>query len=407
MRIGIVGIIDLVADAPKEDAGVIAVAAHHVGHIAVDPLLEEVVGSVERWGADVPALDPLALGKFPFVGSLVHHEQAEFVAKVIEDGCLRIVGAADGIDTNLLEVLEASTPHIVGHGSTERAGIVMQTDALDLHPAAIERKALVGIELQRTQADVDLIAVDGLIAFQERGAQQVEIGIVEVPAMRTSDIEAYLVGSLGANHLLSHHVTIGIEQLDVQLQAVHTLRIVDGNIDIDLGRSIGKLGANPTCAPLGKVRLRCFNIPHIAIDARARVPTAIGITAMIDTHREDVVACLEVGRHVVEERREARGTIAEQVAVEIDRGAVVDGFEVDEGEVRGVRKVRRVRGVKRGCQSGIVGSEDEMLAVPGDATGIVARTTGEGGRSLSFDRPVVGQVEMPPFAVVETGIDCQ
>ena len=236
----------------------------------------------------------------------------------------------------------------------------MQTDALDLHPAAIERKALVGIELQRTQADVDLIAVDGLIAFQERGAQQVEIRIVEVPAMRTSDIEAYLVGSLGANHLLSHHTTIGIEQLDVQLQAAHTLRIVDGDIDIDLGRSIGELGANPACAPLGKVRLRCFNIPHIAIDARARVPAAIGITAMIDTHREDVVACLEVGCHIVEERREARGTIAEQVAVEIDRGAVVDGFEVDEGEVRGVRKVRRVapvgrvrgkrrvRGVKRG-----------------------------------------------------------
>ena len=48
-----------------------------------------------------------------------------------------------------------------------------------------------------------------------------------------------------------------------------------------------------------------------------------------------------------------------------------------------------------------------MLAVPGDATGIVARATGEGGRSLTFDRPVVGQVEMPPFAVVETGIDCQ
>ena len=50
---------------------------------------------------------------------------------------------------------------------------------------------------------------------------------------------------------------------------------------------------------------------------------------MIDTHGEDVVACLEVGRHIVEERREARGTIAEQVAVEIDGGAVVDGFEVD------------------------------------------------------------------------------
>ena len=59
--------------------------------------------------------------------------------------------------------------------------------------------------------------------------------------MRTRHIQAQLVGSLGANHLLSHHTTIGIEQLDVQLQAAHTLRIVDGNINIDLGRSIGEL----------------------------------------------------------------------------------------------------------------------------------------------------------------------
>ena len=294
------------------------------------------------------------------------------------------MGAADGIDTNLLEVLEAATPHIVGHGSTERAGIVMQTDALDLHPAAIEREALVGIELQRTQTDVDLIAVDGLIAFQERGAQQVEIGIVEVPAMRTGDIEAYLVGSLGTNHLLSHHTTIGIEQLDVQLQAAHTLRIVDGNIDIDLGRSIGELGANPACAPLGKVRLRCFNIPHIAIDARARVPAAIGITAMIDTHREDVVACLEVGRHVVEERGKATGAFTQQMTIEIDLRVVVNAFKINKVSLTVSQSASR-----------------DMQSVPGHATREIALARAFVRRHRQLHAPIVRQVHLAPARIVE------
>ena len=76
MRIGVVGIIDFVTDAPEENAGVVAVASHHVGHVTVDPFLEEVVCAIVGWCADVPAFDPLALRELPFVGSFVHHEEA-------------------------------------------------------------------------------------------------------------------------------------------------------------------------------------------------------------------------------------------------------------------------------------------------------------------------------------------
>ena len=228
------------------------------------------------------------------------------------------MGAADGVDANLLEVLEAAKPHVIGHGSSKSACIVMQTNAFNFHPASVERKALVRVELKGTQTDVDLIAINDALVLEERGAQAVEIRIVEVPAMGTAHIEAELVVHLGADFLLCHYPTIGIKELDLQFQTTFGLNIVDSHIDIDSGGSIGELGANPTGAPLSEVRLGSLNEPHVTIDARTRVPTAVSIAAVIDAYGNDVVACLEVGRHVIEERGKAGRTIAEQVAVQVN-----------------------------------------------------------------------------------------
>ena len=97
MGVGVVGIVDLVADAPHEYRRMVAVAAHHVGDIAVNPLFKEVVGAVKSGSAFVPALDPLALGKFPLVRSFVHNEKTYSVTHIVECRCLWIVGAAYGI----------------------------------------------------------------------------------------------------------------------------------------------------------------------------------------------------------------------------------------------------------------------------------------------------------------------
>ena len=77
MRIGVVGIVHLVADAPEEDARMAAVAAHHVGYVAVNPLLEVVERALETGRAFVPALQPLALGELPLVAGFVHDKQAK------------------------------------------------------------------------------------------------------------------------------------------------------------------------------------------------------------------------------------------------------------------------------------------------------------------------------------------
>ena len=141
----------------------VAVAAHHVGHVALNPFFEEVERAVVAGLAAVPALQPLALGELPLVAGLVHDEQAQLVAKVIDDGCLRIVAHADGVHANLLQLFQAVLPHLRRHDCAQHAGIVVQADALHLHPLAVEGKAVVGVELQRAQSGAHHGAVHRLV----------------------------------------------------------------------------------------------------------------------------------------------------------------------------------------------------------------------------------------------------
>ena len=103
----------------------VAVAAHHVGHVGIDPFLKEVVCAVERRCAHVPAFNPFALGKLPLIGGFVHYEQSEAVAKVVEGRSLGIVAHTDSVDAHSLEVFEAAFPYLVGNNGAEHAGIVV------------------------------------------------------------------------------------------------------------------------------------------------------------------------------------------------------------------------------------------------------------------------------------------
>ena len=167
MCVGVIGIIDFVAYAPEEDAGVAAVATHHVGHIAVYPFLEVVVCALEAGCALVPAFQPLALGEFPFVAGFVHDQESERVAEGVEGGQVGIVAHADGVDAQGFQGLQATLPYIGGNSSTEGAGIIVDAYALDLHPLAVEGKAFVGRELQCAQSHRHFGAVDFLSAREQ------------------------------------------------------------------------------------------------------------------------------------------------------------------------------------------------------------------------------------------------
>ena len=152
VRIGVVGIVHLIADGPQEHRRVVAVAAHHVCYVAVNPFLEEVERALIARRAAVPAFEPLPLRELPLVAGLVHDEESQLVAEVVEHRCLWVVAHADGIHANLLQLLQPMLPHLRRHDGSQHAGIMVQTHALHLHPLTVQGEAVVRVELQRAQS---------------------------------------------------------------------------------------------------------------------------------------------------------------------------------------------------------------------------------------------------------------
>ena len=113
----------------------------------------------------------------------------------------------------------------------------------------------------------------------------------------------------------------------------------------------------------------------MTIDAAARIPTTVGLVAIIDTDGQDVLSrAVEIGGEIVLEGG-AIGARAQGVAVDIDRGVHIDAVEGDEDAIVG-----------RAC------GQAEMLSVPTYAAGKRAATgaTGVANMEVAFDSPVVG-----------------
>src|SRR5690606_33037692 len=63
MRVWVVRVVHFVANAPRKDGEVVAVAFHHVGQILFTPFLEIFIAALESGRTYVPPLQPLPLGK--------------------------------------------------------------------------------------------------------------------------------------------------------------------------------------------------------------------------------------------------------------------------------------------------------------------------------------------------------
>ena len=167
----------------------IAVATHHVGHIAVNPFLEEIERAIVGRCAVVPSFHPFLFRELPFVASLIHHEQSFLVANVIEHRSLRIVAHANGIGTHLLQFLHFPHPYFARNDSTEYSCVMVQTHTLHLHPFSIERKTLVGIKLKCAQTHSNRSGIDGcgLSVFEKRHLQAVKIWSLQAPQLCIAD----------------------------------------------------------------------------------------------------------------------------------------------------------------------------------------------------------------------------
>src|SRR6185437_520528 len=134
---------NLIADAPKNNAGMIAVALDHGFNIALPPLLE------------IEAVVLRILTPRPAVEGLIDHQHAQAVAGIEEIGRGRIVTGTDSIEAARLEQLDTAFLSARNACGAERAVIVMNAPPSQLVALAIDPQPISGVDLDLADADAD------------------------------------------------------------------------------------------------------------------------------------------------------------------------------------------------------------------------------------------------------------
>ena len=114
---------DFVADAPEDDAGMIAVAAQFGAPILLVPVVEEQMIIVFGFAA------------FPAVEGLIHDDHAQAVAEIEQFRGGRIVAGANGVAAHLLQDFDLPLQGADVDGGAQRAEVVVVADAVQAERA--------------------------------------------------------------------------------------------------------------------------------------------------------------------------------------------------------------------------------------------------------------------------------
>ena len=315
----------------------VAVAAHHVGHVALYPFFEEVVCALIAGVTLIPTFQPLALRELPFVARFVHDEQAQRIAEIVDHWRLRVVAHANGIHADVLQILEPPLPHVARDHRTEHSGIVVQAYTLYLHIASVNGKTFVGREVERTQSHSHQAAVYSLTrpCITQQSLDGIEVAAADIPLHGLLYLQRQRAALTWDDNRLPfcHLPTHGVANRDVSLQLRRLVGIaLSDSFHVNLhggGTSIHLLQP-PSATPLCEMHGCCLDEPHGAIDAATCIPARVSLPRMVHTHGNHVLAhAIEIGCHIVEHRRIAVGTHTEQMTIEIDLGAAVDSLKID------------------------------------------------------------------------------
>src|SRR6266849_203025 len=121
---------NFIANAPKDNAGMISITEHHRVDISLPPLFE------------IQVIVFRILGRFPPVERLIDHQHAEPVAGVQERGRRRIVAATNRVKTIRLHQFDPTLFGPINSNRTQRSIVMVQATAPQLKRLAIDAKTL-------------------------------------------------------------------------------------------------------------------------------------------------------------------------------------------------------------------------------------------------------------------------
>ena len=143
----------LVADAPRDDAGVVAVAQHH----CMDVLAEA--------GVDDGRIVIGILLCAPAIEGLVNNEHAYRVAGIEESSRGGIVRGADEVEARLLHLAYLTDLSCIKGHSAKHTVIVVDAGAIDEHLLSVEHETILGIERERADAIFCSCVVDDVASL--------------------------------------------------------------------------------------------------------------------------------------------------------------------------------------------------------------------------------------------------
>ncbi len=242
---------------------------------------------------------------------------------------------ADEVDIGGLHRRQILQPVLFGGGAADVGILVVAVDAAQLHRHAVDAEDAAR-RRDLTETDLQVARVHHLTAFEQVDLQVVEVGRFGGPVGRARHVE--VDGGLAVGLVMRRDVDIGrldhvarlVSQGQPQLVRIARADIVAGHLapvgvaDHDADLQVGVMEFRVECR-LGVDAVEPALLRHgfqrdVAIDAGQR-PVVIGVEFVVvlglaHAHRQDIVALLQLRRHVVGEAGKARVMAAQRFAVQ-------------------------------------------------------------------------------------------
>ena len=376
-HIRIIGIIDLVSDAPQNHAGMVPVPPDHAGQILLMPL-RKVLGIAEVLRRiDIMALPPFVFDALPLVERLVHDQKAQTVAQIQQVRIRRVMRRPDGIASHRLQLLQPDRPDFPGNSRPQASRVVMNAYALQLHIPPVQEKALIRVKPEDPDAEGKLLRVPDPAVPQGFAAQRIQVRILRAPELRPFHPQERLAGR-ARGFRLRHRLSPRVLQ-----EKTNLLRLFRFIADPDFRLPAVRLQGHRRDPVLRKAGFIRQGQAHVPVNAAAGIPPGVRHVLVLRPQRDHVLPFPHKRGEIEGELRVSVGMLSEIIAVDPHPGVLIHALKGQPDPL--FRFLLRQR---------------KMLPVPAGSSRQIPGTAGPAGIKGMLHRPVMGQRHPAPRPVI-------
>ena len=149
-----VDIVNLIADAPDEHRGVIAVLPYPASEILFPPFLEIV------------AIIIIGFTFFPHIKTFCIEKKSHLITEFHQLHAGHIVGTADGVDTHILHGFQLPAKGFPVHGSTQCSQCMVLAGTIDFYIPPIQEKSFLAVEPDGAESEFLIVSIGYLTILE-------------------------------------------------------------------------------------------------------------------------------------------------------------------------------------------------------------------------------------------------